>query len=371
MKKYLFLAALASVALASCVDDESNAVVDAPQPLRFDAPMMTTQTRANVMGEIDGIKYPTEENFKVFCWNYTGNFNGLTESTNITSYFSPQGEIAKHGYSTTGTSTYWVTETVHYWPEDGHNLAFAAFSPGDFTVKDATDATDVSGITVKYDEKGLSITNFVVQDKADYQYDLMYTDIVKDKNKVNNGSSAVKLDFKHALSSIVFSSQRADENVHYTIDDIEISGKFHTEGTFCQNLNGEAGWTVDGAIPNTSKTYEPSFDKFDVPVENPAQFTKGTSALLMIPQSLENKDVKVKVTYTKTTNPDTSSAESLQSVREINLLDFKTAGEEYVDTWEIGKRYVYRIAFGQNKRIYFEPSITQWEQQETMIYTIE
>ena len=113
MKKNLFLAVLASVALASCVNDESNAIVDAPQPLRFDAPVMTTQTRANVMGEIDGVKYPTEESFKVFCWNYTGNFGGLG-SDGISNYFNENGEIAEHGYSTTGNSTYWVTETVHY-----------------------------------------------------------------------------------------------------------------------------------------------------------------------------------------------------------------------------------------------------------------
>ena len=49
----------------------------------------------------------------------------------------------------------------------------------------------------------------------------------------------------------------------------------------------------------------------------------------------------------------------------------RTAVAEGINVWERGKRYVYRIAFGENQRIYFEPSLTDWVQQPTLIYTIK
>jgi hypothetical protein len=81
----------------------------------------------------------------------------------------------------------------------------------------------------------------------------------------------------------------------------------------------------------------------------------------------------VHVTYDKTTIANNSVT---THTAEIKLLDFKKAAAdasavaEGITKWERGKRYVYRIAFGKNQRIYFEPSITDWDQQPTLIYTI-
>ena len=76
--------------------------------------------------------------------------------------------------------------------------------------------------------------------------------------------------------------------------------------------------------------------------------------------------------YEKTTNSTTTT-----HTAEILLRDFKKAAAEGttvadgIETWERGKRYVYRIAFGENQRIYFEPSVNDWIPEPTLIYTIK
>ena len=62
MKKHLFFAALASVALAGCVNNESNTAMDAPEPLVFEAPTLKTQTRL-YNGEIAGESTSKERNY--------------------------------------------------------------------------------------------------------------------------------------------------------------------------------------------------------------------------------------------------------------------------------------------------------------------
>ena len=261
---------------------------------------------------------------------------------------------------------------MYYWPDAGYNLAFSAYSPANFG--DACTAT-----TVKRTEEGIVITDFVSEERSDNQYDLMYSHTVYDRNKSNNASSAVSLQFEHALSSIVFSSQKSDEAAQYKITDLKVTGTFYTQGDFNQGItpatsggayseNENPDWHLDAT---SSVNYEPTFTAFNVPVASPEIFTQGTSAILAIPQDVPT-DAKVHVTYEKSSNGTTT-----EHTVEILLKDFKKATTEGVavaegiDEWERGKRYVYRIAFGENQRIYFEPAVTDWVQQPTLIYTIK
>ena len=91
MKKLLFLAALSSVALTSCVNEELENM-ETQQALKFDVPALS-QTKANVFGEIDGTVYPAAENFVVFCKSYKGAFTGWT---NTSDYFAANGEVASN-----------------------------------------------------------------------------------------------------------------------------------------------------------------------------------------------------------------------------------------------------------------------------------
>ena len=180
----------------------------------------------------------------------------------------------------------------------------------------------------------------------------------------------------------MFSSQKSDEAAQYRITDLMVTGDFITKGSFNQGItpatsggayteNENPQWDTEDVTP-TAVQYEPTFTAFQVPAASPEIFTQGSSAILAIPQEVP-QSAKVHVTYEKTTTTGTTTTHTA----EIFLKDFKkataegTAVAEGIDEWERGKRYVYRIAFGENQRIYFEPSITDWEQQPTLIYTIK
>ena len=373
MKKMLFMAALAGVALTSCVNEEFENVAPM-QAMKFNVPVMS-QTRANVMGEISEKTYPSDEDFMVFCRSYKGNFAGWESSEDVADYFDSEGEVAKNQANQgTGTaSVYWSTELTHYWPEIEYNLVFAAYSPAVLTT--APDA-------ITHTDKGLLIDGFQTEANANKQYDLMYTEHYADRNKNNNGKDAVSLDFKHALSSIVFSAARNDDpGVEYKINDIKIEGTFYQKGNFDQNITAstEDGeyketsapiWHLDGETA-TAALYEPAFEEFTLPKGNPTPFTKGKSALLLIPQEIP-ADAYVTLYYTKITNPGTDNEKSLATSAKIkmtNFLDSETNQE--ITEWERGKRYIYRVEFGQNTHIYFKPTVTDWVDHPALIYTIQ
>lgn len=362
MKKMLFLAAVSAIALTSCVNEEN---FEGPKPqaqvMRFDAPVMK-QTRANVKGEIIGAHYAAEENFMIFCKSYKGAFTGWATSTAIEDFFSATGDVA---VNEGGGSPYWSTATTYYWPDQEYSLAFAAYSPAEMNPAPA-------GITMT--EKGLQIVDFKTAVDANDQYDLMYSDRVIDRTKNNNGSSAVPLVFHHALSSIVFSAEKKDENVDYIITDAILKGDFVQQADFNQNIveadnltSGTAQW--DNKETATEANFDPNFTNFHV-TTTPTQFTQGTSALLLIPQVVP-ANATVTIKYTKITNKGTANEDSSDNTIDINLSLFAQEGGNKITIWEMGKRYVYRIAFGQNKKIYFEPKTEDWVQEPTLIYVVQ
>lgn len=364
MKKMLLFAAVSAIALTGCVNEDFNyeQPENQPQLMRFDAPVMK-QTRANIIGEISGVKYPAAENFIVFCKSYTGSFKGWTNSDDVTDYFNSKGDTVRNeSYMTPELvdSKYWVTDSAYIWPAKSYNLAFAAYSPAKLT----TEPTSIA-----HTEKGLQITGFHTEEDANEQYDLMYTSRKYDMNSLTNGNASVPLVFHHALSSIVFSSQKSDINAEYHIDSVKINGDFIQTADFDQNIDetsnlaeGDAMWSFNPASASNI-TYKPNFPSFNVPSAAPAQFTSGTSALLLIPQDVpDNATVTV---YYKMNGMEAEETIELKKFTYDNGGTLTT-----INTWEKGIRYVYRIAFGKNERIYFEPSVTDWVQHTTLIYTI-
>ena len=350
MKKFMLFAAMASVVLTSCVNEDKEVMESASKKaISFDMPVMKP-TRA--AGEIDGTTYPTDETFKVFCKSYTGAYAGWESATN---YFDGDGEnVALIGGN-------WTTTPVHYWPELGNKLAFAAYSPA-----------TASG-TFAQTQTGLTITGFSTQDDVANQYDLMYTPRVIDKDK-NNAGTPVPLVFKHALTSVVFKATKTDATATYVIKSLTVNGKVSTTGNFNQNiptpadLDGTATW--ENLAAATTKTYEILTSKAIDVAQAGTDLTGANSgagantALLLIPQGVD-ANTTVTITYTKTTGGN-----SLDATATIKLVDFVDTSSNNVTTWAMGNRYIYNITFGANKPIYFAPSVTDWN-DVALDYTIE
>ena len=350
MKKFMLFAAMASVVLTSCVNEDMEVMESASKKaISFDMPVMKP-TRAQ-LGEIIGTTYPETESFKVFCKSYIGTYAGWEGATN---YFNENGEtVSKSG-------TQWTTTTPHYWPELGNELVFAAYSPA-----------DAAG-TYSQTNAGLQIDDFTTA-AANSQYDLMYTARVAGKNKGNNGDAAVSMVFKHALTSVVFSAVAADDKATYKIKSLTVNGPIATSGDFNQNiataaeLDGTPVWTPAAA---TDMTYgilsgaAVSVANSGVMLTGNGSAAEAKSALLLIPQGVDGATT-VTIVYDKTTSDGT-----LESTAAVKLSDFKAGGAS-ISEWVMGNRYVYNIIFGANKPIHFSPSIEADWATTTLDFTIQ
>jgi hypothetical protein len=352
MKKFMLFAAMASVVLTSCVNEDMEVMESASKKaISFDMPVMKP-TRAPQLGEIIDKTYPEAESFKVYCKTYTGAYAGWEGAKN---YFAEAGEtVSKSG-------TEWTTATPHYWPELGNDLVFAAYSPA-----------DAAAGTYSQTNEGLQIDDFTTA-AANSQYDLMYTARVAGKNKGNNGDAAVPMLFKHALTSVVFSAVAADDKATYNIKSLTVNGDFVTTADFNQNIATAAGtdgtpvWTPDPAATTSYGILSGAnvaVANLGVMLTGKGSAAEAKSALLLIPQGV-NSDATVTINYEKTTTDGT-----LASSATVKLSDFK-AGGAAISEWVMGNRYVYNIIFGANKPIHFSPSIEADWTTTTLDYTIQ
>ena len=122
MKKLLFAAAVAGVALAGCVSNEAEVSPKAEGRIAFAAPLVSGVTRAYV-GEIKN-PYPTDENFVVSAKYYDNAFdswnNGQSYMSGVKAVYSAADNV-------------WAPEGQdYYWPKNG-SLTFFAYSPADYS----------------------------------------------------------------------------------------------------------------------------------------------------------------------------------------------------------------------------------------------
>lgn len=357
MKKFFLLFTLSSVALASCVNDESLDFTQQSKKLSFEAPVMGTQSRA-YYGEISGGNYPTNESFKIFAKQHIGDLTNW-ESESATDFWSGALE-AKYD----SEKEYWDTDEDYYWPSSDTDikLSFGAYSP----------ATLNDGATATYTKAGLTIEKFAVNGTVAQQVDLMYSGPILNKSyKNSNDVDGVDITFKHALSSIVFSAIDADPNAAYTINSIKVNGKFLKTGTFCENLSaingsGTAGWSdTSGNDADTEYTLATgvrvSINALSTVI------TENNSALLTIPQAQLDSDATVTITYTVV---PASGAANYVATKTVKLADFEISTGTHITSWEMGKRYTYQFSFGGTSKIFFKPTVTNWADGATATLTI-
>lgn len=332
MKKFLFFAAAASVALVSCVNDETMEMAPVAKKVSFDTPVMNTQTRATKFGEIK-TTYPTNENFVVYAVRHEGNFTAWTAGTAFMSNVEVTYNSAKNGW---GNST-----TDYYWPEDGDKLTFGAFSP-----------TDVAS-AASYTDKGLQLSAFTVPATLATQYDLMYSDLATNKtaNETYGGYTGVPINFNHALSSVEFKIAKSSElKETATLTKIEVVGLANT-GAFDQNIGGTAQWTgTSGSETYDVFTGSQEFTTAETRAHN------GGADMLLLPQTLTNAAI-VNITYTLNGQSYT---------RPVALNELKDASSNVVSTWVMGTRYVYTISLNADV-IYFAPKPADWKQTDITI----
>ena len=211
MKKNLFLAALACVALAGCVKNEVETPATKDVKIGFASPVLNSNvdTKASVYGGIGSHQYsgtnvnytyPREESFRIFAVEHTGALTSWADATPTA--------FNNTAISYNGSLDAWAPLTAeggfYYWP-DNKQLSFAAVSPAELDVKDKD-----KDVVATYGAAGTQIENFVVADDPAYQYDLLFSQRAANKtaaDMVDSGAdyySGLPLVVQHALSSIHF-----------------------------------------------------------------------------------------------------------------------------------------------------------------------
>lgn len=332
MKKFLFIAAMASVALVSCVKNEVIPVNEEGQEITF---MTAPVTKA--LGA-DKSAFNTSNHFTSWAY-YTGD----------TDWAYPIGATnwidgAEIQYMTDK----WKNSTKsYYWPKDNGKLTFFAFS-------DNTNAPALTDATVSCaSNTGVVISSFDVTQNVNV--DLLVADPAK--NQKANTSPATYLTtgvptlFRHKLANVEFKIKYAldDDGVtDFTLTSIYLKG-LNTTGTYTQ---------YDGVFSDEVGKWELTSATGDIKyTDETADFTTGAYDLetnadqhYFMPQAFDGTQ-KIEVVY---------SAKGTGAGKTHTLEgDLKTIFG--ADGWQIGKRYICTITIGADE-ILWDPAVQNWDE---------
>ncbi len=352
MKKTLVFAALASVALVGCTKNVEVANNDLNE-ITFDTPVLAPATKAD---EIKGTTFPETVDFAVFAWYNASELTG----TNVAAGSLYMNDVTVNYDSTKDDTTTgagaWKPASVYFWPKNGF-LAFDAYSPS--SVSATCDATT-----------GIAFSDFVASTSYDKQIDLLYSTRVINKQssveETNDTYDGVNIPFNHALSVVrVFVKASTDTDANL----IKVkSVKFmniKNQGDFSQ-----AKWTPEGDDVNL--VIGEAADATSSTAISTAEEQYGNNHIVL-PQDFYGSTAEIEIKYYILGQ---NGEEALEQVAHF-ALSGQTAvkpGSDPVDShdheWKMGKRYNYHITFGLNE-IYFAPSITDWEDYQVNVPTIQ
>ncbi len=348
MRKSLFIAAMASIAFVGCTESELDKSVNTQQAISFSAPVIRPNTKA---AEEIGNRYDKGLQFNV--WGTWFNSETYTKFEDGKMYINE----ATAQYGVGGGNTWYPLNNgnYYYWPKNG-TITFSAYSPASDKMKAAAEIT----------AKGVQLNNYLVdntQPNSDME-DVLFSERAYNK-KASTGTNApysgVDIQFRHALSSILFSAKVGNtyEGTQVRIKEITLSN-VASKATFNQNLDDAneetttlptvtgtsteaAAWTNHGekvvyTVDNAEKILEngaepwyfctASYSKPAVYGADGNNYRK--SDFILIPQNLEG--VTLTINYT-IKSPD--SVELPQQFTKTFTTD---------DEWKIGYRYIYNIS---------------------------
>ena len=365
MKKFFMFAAMASVALVSCVKNETAPIAEeAQQEITFDLPVLSPNLKSANEVQND---FPTNMGIGVWAHYFDkANDNSLYNGfANGELYMGKEGGGLPIEYNSTYKAWKHATNN-YYWPKNG-SLTFSAYAP--YNAKNA-------GLT-SLTASGIQFKDYVVSTAPSEQEDLLFSERVY--NQIANPASTstypyegVVLNFKHALSSIVFKVKAAAgySTTQLTIKKIELLNVV-SKGSFNQKLEdlnmaetaaSAAGdlWTLsDDKVTYSVDIYDGGIllDPVDVKYAyngSTAQSVAGSgykvTDLILLPQDLAG--CQLQITF------DLKNDQMANPISQTLVADLAT---DNVPAWIRGKRYIYTVTVALDE-IYFEPSVTEWDQ---------
>lgn len=346
--KILAVAAVATV-FASCSNEEELANVGKSESnaIRFAGISGLSDTRTTPIGTTN----LTTTDFDVMA--FMSSDNALFMGGKHVSGVSDHG--VKIVYKTSAWD-YADPDQMAYWPTEG-DVDFYAVSPAisNDLVLDNGFAYDMTSVakTISYrmvDEYNTTGTN----------HDVMYA-VAKGRNKVNNGTNAVQMNFKHILSQVVFKAKTASSILEVDVENVKIHN-FVQSGVFTL----PAGEPAEKEPTMSNWSTSPDEAVFTATVKLNAANVKTNNAvvelsdmnspLMMIPQKLTKRSTSTGAAVSKHV-ADTKKECYLEISMKLKQNDSYLIGSatEYKTVyvpfdngtgWEPGKRYIYTLIFG-------------------------
>ena len=324
MKK-IFFSFLAIAAIASCAKTEAVYTEDNSE-IKL-APVAAKQTKANVLGAIDGTEYPTAENFDVY--GYWKNVGAGETYTDGQSYFGGAVEFTNKG-------NYWGGVTPYYWPKNGA-LRFAAYSPADLDIAHNQEGDTFSGAYTQ-PSKTNETWDFLVAPTSE-----SYTAMTAAEN--------VSIVFEHALSWITLQVKAKDaaaENV-FTIKSVTING-VNTTADFKASMLGKDMVDYESWSNWDAAAEYVVFDGEQGVIGEAKVIETTPAGTLVIPQATTN----VTVVFDQKGVNGTMDMTDMEVTLDLNLdLD--------EEPWRPGYHYTYTLIFGLDE-ILINPSVDTWEE---------
>ena len=347
MKKILFLASLAAVAMTSCTSESNEYVGDnTPKEIAF-MPVNQMATRAAIE---DGV-FPTGESMQVAAYQ-------VEPTASAGNYFSGT-TFAYNSAATTaqsGTPIWSGNPTKRYWPLSACYINFLAYA-------------NVTGTATFDGTTPASAATITMTDNSSAQKDLVYAignGAVTQSVNVLSFPANVGMAFQHAQSLIAFRVKAYGdaEASAITVKKIILNNAYYA-GTFVithTNYNAKASQSVDGLWTSVSGQKA----TLDVPGSASISINKSTftdaGSVLVVPNS------------TQTTPPTVDP--SFDSFTVEYTFDSKDYSYTYVPDTPSGRvltkatKYVYDITFKLHE-IMINPSVASWGNGGTGSITIQ
>jgi len=229
---------------------------------------------------ITGTTFDTSNSFNVIAdVNKGGSWS--TEVDNETASYSTANNI-------------WQAPATHYWPGSGCTISFYAYYP-----------TSISG-SITHTTGSVPVLSYTVPDNAAAQIDIL----TSSKTSVAGDSyTQIPVDFKHIFAAIQFSIGSSGlpngTITKVTLNNIQYKGTYSLDGTWTQNTTDKKCFSQTVSVPASAGT----------------AITSGTTAFMMMPQTLSG-DASITVTYS----------------------NGGTLTKPITGTWEAGKVYTYNLS---------------------------
>lgn len=338
MKQTLINLSLVALALAGCTQTD---LIDTNAGTKgmIDYALYTGRpTRATALDNTNFAKFKIYSYQNIEDTDAPGTFN-------FSAYYDET--VEKSG------SNVWAGPRPRRWPTGANDfLNFYAYSDEVNTSAFAAATATTAHPTFKY----------TVPADVTKQEDLLVASSFNQTEKTNQGK--LNMDFKHALTQVVFKVKSASPSFMVKVSKVELIGA-NSEGTFAYDATtAVGGWSGQTTAADYAFTVETPTKLDD---QEFVTLTAAAGNLMMLPNA-DPKTIKIRVTYTLDDEVD-------ELIKEIKLeAESATAGPNQppvspVTPWVMGKRIAYNLTLPgkANEIIFGDATVTEdWDtEQET------